>query len=483
MSNNSLCSKDGFFQQPKAFYMIFILEMAERFTFAGITSIIALFLIHSLNFNEHNSAITVGSFSAFIFAFTVVGGHLGDNVLGIKRSVLIGLVILLVAFCILASAHNNYIYTMIGLAVYVTGVSIFKPNPSSLLALFYNRQKSLDHIYTYYYMAINIGALLGFLLLPLIVISYGYVTAFLIMAASILLGILCYLFFYPTIKQHDNMIGKMPLGNTNIIKTIGYIAVPIIITVILLQHTLGAKIFLYTFSGASLLYFIRLIKKSDPLHRRKMEVALILMLQFILFYILYIQNYSSMTFFGLHNCNLDLWGIHFNEQQFNIFDNLGVILFSPILAIFYKKTDKQFSFITKFALGNLLMGISFIVLFISTYFADSNAHVSILWVMLVLVIFAVGELLISAVGLSMIATLIEPKYQSFTYGFWFIIGAIGSEIGGQVAGHFSVSPTITDPHQTLIIFAQLFRNLGVAVTAIGFISLLFVPKLKSMLRS
>ncbi|MFN7094866.1 MAG: oligopeptide:H+ symporter, partial [Burkholderiales bacterium] len=401
--------------------------------------------------------------------------------LGIKRTIITGLILILLAFALLISAGTNTNLIYIALATYILGMGIFKPNPSNLLSLFYTKGSDLDRIYTYYYMAINIGALLGFSIIPVIATKYDYNWAFICLGTGIALAVLSFTLFHAAIKHVDNASGNHAIRVAQVFKLV-LAAISIIgLIILLLKYNRLAQIFLFSLFGLSLIYYFRLLKQADTTDKKKMQVALVLMLQYMLYFILYIQTVSSVTFFGLHNCNLNFLGIHFDEQQFNVFNSLSIIILSPALSVWYKKNDRASSFITKFAIGNVLMGISFLILFISTYFSDSNYQVNLFWVLIVFILFSLGELLVGAVGLSMIATLIPNAHKSFAYGLWFVIGAVGMKLGGQIAEYFAIDSNITEPKIMLASFAHLFGLLGSGITLLGILFFFLVPKLKKLL--
>lgn len=78
------------FKQPKAFYLIFSIELWERFGFYGLQGIMAVYLVKQLGMSEADSITLFSSFSALVYGLVAIGGWLGDKVLGTKRVIMLG---------------------------------------------------------------------------------------------------------------------------------------------------------------------------------------------------------------------------------------------------------------------------------------------------------------------------------------------------------------------------------------------------------
>ena len=95
---------------PLPFWVIWSLELWERYGFYGIQSVLMLFLIGKLNFTESHAYILFGTFNALLFAFIWLGGWIGDSVLGAKRTIVIGALFLVASYASLSMADTNTIY-------------------------------------------------------------------------------------------------------------------------------------------------------------------------------------------------------------------------------------------------------------------------------------------------------------------------------------------------------------------------------------
>ncbi|STE96931.1 tripeptide transporter permease [Escherichia coli] len=116
------------FKQPKAFYLIFSIELWERFGYYGLQGIMAVYLVKQLGMSEADSITLFSSFSALVYGLVAIGGWLGDKVLGTKRVIMLGAIVLAIGYALVAwSGHDAGIVYM-GMAAIAVGNGLFKAN-------------------------------------------------------------------------------------------------------------------------------------------------------------------------------------------------------------------------------------------------------------------------------------------------------------------------------------------------------------------
>lgn len=168
------------FKQPKAFYLIFSIELWERFGYYGLQGIMAVYLVKMLGLSEADSITLFSSFSALVYGFVAIGGWLGDKVLGSKRVIVLGALVLAVGYAMVAYSGHEIFWVYLGMATIAVGSGLFKANPSSLLSTCYEKDDPrLDGAFTMYYMSVNIGSFLSMLATPWLAVKYGWSVAFL----------------------------------------------------------------------------------------------------------------------------------------------------------------------------------------------------------------------------------------------------------------------------------------------------------------
>lgn len=152
------------FKQPNAFYLIFSIEFWERFGFYGMQAILTVYMVKIMGMDESASFVLFGAFSALVYGFVAIGGWIGDKVIGTKRAITLGAIVMMVGYVLLGLSTADHplvgptlIYIAMGFIT--VGNGLFKANPSSLLAKIYpENDPRLDGAFTMYYMAINLGS-------------------------------------------------------------------------------------------------------------------------------------------------------------------------------------------------------------------------------------------------------------------------------------------------------------------------------------
>ncbi|HJO95408.1 MAG TPA: oligopeptide:H+ symporter [Victivallales bacterium] len=466
-------------KQPKAFYMIFFLEFWERFGFNGFNGILALFFVKSLGFSETMSFATFGTFSALVFGLMPIGGYIGDKILGTKRTIVLGAFVLMSGYFFLAFTDANTVFY--ALAVICVGNGFFKANPSSLLSNFYAKEDSRLHsAFTMYYMAINIGSFIAILLLPPIAAHYGWHAAFFISGIGLIFALLNFLLMRKTVMNVNVNADSKKFNVFTLLFIVVGGALVVLLCSYLLIHISLAHLILWGICAVVTIMFFKYTFKEHGIVRRKMLVAFILMLEAVIFFTLYQQMPTSLNFFAIHNVNCNVFGFHINPQSFQSLNCFWIIIMSPILAFFYNRfglKKKDMSISAKFAFGMTLCAISFTLLYFARYYHTSTGLVSPWWLIASYFFQSTGELLISALGLAMVAQLVPNKIVGFIMGMWFLTTAVSGVTGGIVASLTAPPVGVTESLQTLGIYTHVFLEIGIITTVIAIIMWFTYPLL------
>ena len=209
--------------------------------------------------------------------------------------------------------------------------------------------------------------------------------------------------------------------------------------------------------------------------RRKMIVAFILMLEAIIFFVLYSQMPTSLNFFAIRNL-----GIAFEPEQYQALNPFWIMIGSPILAAIYNKMGDRLPMPHKFAIGMVLCSGAFLVLPLGTKFATDAGIVSVNWLILSYALQSIGELMISGLGLAMVAQLVPQRLMGFIMGSWFLTTAGAAIIAGKIANLMAVPDNVTDPLVSLNVYGTVFMQIGIATAVIAVLMLLTAPKLNRM---
>ncbi|MCF6767258.1 oligopeptide:H+ symporter [Thiotrichales bacterium 19S11-10] len=451
---------------PLPFWVAWAIELWERFGFYGMQAIIALYFVHSLGYSSQESFYIFGSFSAFCYGFVWIGGLIGDRFLGAKRSIIIGAIFLMFSYAAMALATKETIF--FALAGVIVGNALFKANPSSLISKIYGQgNPQLDAAMTMYYVAVNIGSLLSMSITPIIAQNFGWHYAFWVCTFGLLLGLINFCIFLPKMKSLSTTAGKRPFS---IIRTFIVIFGAIIATIIIgniLEYTTVITAATFIISGLCFIYFLYVAFQQPKDTRNRMIIALVLMLQAIVFFTLYQQMPTSLNFFAAHNVDRTLGSWEIPAAEFQLLNPLVIVLMAPVLAFFYRKTPGTHA--TKFCFGMTLCALAFLVLYIPQFTA-TDGFASPWWLVLSYWLQSTGELLVSALGLAMVAELCPAAMSGFVMGIWFLTSMLAGPIGAWVGNMTQpVGDDILTPIESMSVYSNAFGEIGLATAIIAMI--------------
>lgn len=457
---------------PKQFWVIWGIELWERFGYYATQAILALYFVKQLGFTQEESIFTFGSFAAFVYGFVWVGGFIGDKYIGAKRTITIGAIILFASYIALALSTQGTIFFALG--GIIVGNALFKANPSSLISKLYKKgDPALDGAMTLYYMAVNVGSFVSMLIAPIAAQVYGWSAAFWISAVGLFLGLCNYLFFYKVLSSIGTEAGKQPLYVGRILQVLIGSLIATVVFGKLLPHTTICYTIVYVVVTGGFLYFLKTALSLKGTERVRMLIAFLLILEGIVFFVLYNQMPTSLTFFALHNIDNNFMGYTIPAASYQMLNPLVIIIASPVLAILYKKMPG--THITKFCFGMTLCGLAFLVLYFPRFTAE-NGVASPLWMVLTYTLQSVGELLVSGLGLAMVAELCPAAMSGFVMGIWFLTSMLAGPVAAYVGNMTSPEQgTHLTSVESLHVYTSVFAEIGLATLFIAFLMWLSRP--------
>ncbi len=482
--------------QTRSFMTIVMIEMWERFGYYGMQALIVYFMIKRLGFDDTRANLVWGACAALVYVSPAIGGWIGDKVLGTRRSMIIGAIILTIGYALMAIPTENASVLFLSLGVVVVGNGLFKPNTGNLVRKIYEGDDSkIDSAFTIYYMAVNVGSTFSMLLTPWINdyvnTNYGgqlgWHMAFAACSAGLLVGLGNIAIMSHTISHIGSAPDDIPLDK----KKLAYVLIGGIATIFfsaaVLENRDLARAFVYIAGFVVLGIIIHLIRISEASERAGLIAALVLTLQTVLFFIFYQQMSTSLALFADRNVDLNfsIAGVKLFEwspAQFQALNPIWIMVLSPLLAWTYAKAGaagKDISIAAKFAIGFACVALGF---FIYGFAAPSAVNgMTSSWFMIAgYGFYSLGELLVSGLGLAMIARYVPERMGGFMMGAWFVATGISQYLGGVVANYASVPKNLTDPVQTLAIYTSLFNKLGYAAIGCTVIALLALPLMQRL---
>lgn len=489
MSSTLSSEKHGFWHMPKAFYSVFFIEFWERFAFYGLQAVAVLFFIQKFGLKESEATDLFSSFSGLLYGFMLIGGFLGDKVLGLRRTYLLGIIFLMIgygSFGFTTDVHMLYW----GMGMVLVGNVFFKTNAGNFVSrCFKPNDPRLDSAFTYFYMSINLGSFFSMIIIPLVAQKTSYGFGIGLCGAGMFIALLSYFILRKHFVENDNEVGKAGNNFTKIILMLVTSAIGIVSAYflgLLLRDPHLSRVLLFSVGGATLVLFFVVRSKLTVAEQRGMMVAFILLMQSIFFWIMYMQMSTSLTLFAVHNVRNDIFGITIPPEVTQSFNPFYIFLLSPILATWYVKSEhkgKPVSIPGKFAGGLLVCGLAYLLLSASCFLHDDQGRISMIWLFLGYGLYSLGELLISAIGLSMVSKLVPYRLGGFAQAVWFVVTAVGQKTGGLLAGMATVDEAAnTSNFDILHGYQILFTYIGVGATVLAVLFFMFVKPLSKAMR-
>ncbi len=484
--------------QSRSFSTVFLIEMWERFGYYGMQALIVYYMVQRLGFSDDRANLVWGAAAALIYVAPAIGGWIGDKILGTRRTMIVGAGILTIGYTLMVIPGQSVWFLFCALGVIVVGNGLFKANAGNLVRKIYEGDDSrIDSAFTIYYMAVNLGAMISQLLTPWLKDYFnahygnglGWHVAFAVCAVGLVVG----LANYAVMRQAMAHIGSepdelpMPWGKLGIVLLAGVAAV--FVSAYILQHEAVARAFVYIAGAAVLGIFAYLIAIGGSSNRAGLIAALVLTVQTVFYFIFYQQMSTSLNLFALRNVDpaFNVFGMHlwdWSPAQFQAFNPIWIFILSPVLAWGYTaagRRGKDLSIAAKFALGFAIVAAGFFIYGASGHFAAADGRVSSWLMVWGYGAISLGELLVSGLGLAMVARYVPASMGGFMMGAYFVASGVSQYLGGVVATYASISvDNSNDPIASLPIYTSLFNKLGIAALVCTVIAVAVLPLMKRL---
>ncbi len=473
---------------PKQLWYLFLTEMWERFCFYGMRGVLAIFMVSQLGLTDQESNLKYGAIQAFVYAFTFIGGIFADKILGFKKSLFFGGIIMIIGNLIIAFSPQDLFY--VGITLSIIGTGFFKPNISSMVGDLYKEgDVRRDAGFGLFYSGINIGALLGGAICVYLGKYHSWSYAFLAAAIVMVIGVVTFLYT----KKYLGPIGDSPLKDLapakrttrEIAVYVGSIlSIPLIFAMI--KNTKYTDMFMYTIGPLAILYFIfELLKVKEDAGKKKLMAAFIFIIFSIVFWAFFEQSGGSLALFAEKNLHHTLLFFSIDPNIVNNTSNsLFVIVFSPLIGLLwlwmYKKKFEP-NTVIKFGLGFLFLSGAFYVFYYTRFFANVEGITSLNIFTLAYLVITIGELCLSPIGLSIVTKLSPKNLSGMMMGMWFLASAYGQYAAGLLGAGMS-SP---DPNASLMTKLQSYTDgyyqLSIYALVAGIILIAISPLIRKLM--
>lgn len=440
-------------RQPRGVLTLAMVEMWERFSFYGMVAILVLYLIRpedgpfppgpGQGFSEGDAAALFGVYSALVLGAPLLGGWIGDRLIGPRRALVIGGVLIAIGHFTLLLPWLEIFW--LGLLVIAAGTGLLKPNISTVLGLLYAEgDPRRDSGFSLFYLGINVGAFTAPLICGWLATAYSWRLAFAVAGVGMVIGLVQYAF------------GRRRLGSAGI--AVPRPATPserrrALVTAIL---ALGAVTLVFlgavTLAGFSagtisssvtlviivvaIIAFASLLRRTPRAtsDRRHVLAFLLLFIASAIYFTLSSQAGSTITEFTQDWVQRDIGSFTVPTSWLLSLNPVLVVVFAPLFAIMWTRlASRAPSTPTKVALAIIGVGLSFLIIAIPGFAAQQGQTSSVTWVLATFLVLTWAELLIVPIALSTTTELAPVGLTGQLLGLWYLAAAAGGAIGGQFA--------------------------------------------------
>ena len=497
-------TSSDFLGHPKGLFVCFATEMWERFSYYGMRALLILYLTKHWEFTDATSYLIYGAYTSLVYIMPVFGGMLADQILGSKKAVTYGAILLVFGHLGMTVESNEQIFYL-SLALIVSGVGFLKPNISTMVgALYEEGDPRRDSGFTIFYMGINIGAFTATLLCGYLGEEIGWAYGFGAAGIGMLLGLFIFLWGQkyleglaePPSNKYMTKINGISYENWAYISGV----VMVLVTWFLVQNSqlvgqlLGG--FGVIFIGAWLLYALL---KCAPEERDRLIVVGILILFSLIFWALFEQAGSSLNILTDRGVDRTIFGWEVPASMFQSLNAGFIFTIAPLFALLWialAKRNMEPSTPIKFSIGIVLVGLGFLAL-VYGMSSSEGLQTGVIWIVLIYFLHTLGELCLSPVGLSSVTKLSPQRIVGFMMGMWFFASAAGNYVASLIAKGTAGDPVMLIaekiylqvmflPGDTFTInqkngFMDVYTDVGLIAIGCGIFLAIITPLLRKLM--
>lgn len=436
MSDVSPETKGG---HPKGLYVLFGAEMFERLCYYGMRALLVLYLTKALLKGDLEAFGIYGAYTALVYAAPVAGGKIADSILGYRRAVILGGLMMAVGEFMILGGNEFFLFA--GMAVIIIGNGYFKANISTIVGRLYEEgDPRRDSGFTIFYMGINLGAFLA--TAPLFGVGpigerFGFTIGFGIAGVGMLIGVAVFVLGSKHFQGHGDIPDLARYRRLAVPTYVGSIvAAPVLF--VLLKY--GQAVVGYALGAILVVVVVSLLReafRSSKEQRDRIFVLLILMVFNVTFWACFEQAGSSLTLFADRNVWRDVSGIfEISASGTQSFNPIFILLFGAVFSWMWPFLDRKGlnpNIPMKFGLGILQLGLGYLLVLAGAGMAGDASMVPLFILVFMYMLHTTGELFLSPIGLSMVTKLAPKHMTGSVMGAWFLSFAFSNYLAAVLA--------------------------------------------------
>ena len=411
---HSVRTQKTIFGHPAGLFVLSSTELWERFNYYGMRSLLILYMtdflikgfrsgtVNILGFGMLQRGIEAvfgpmniqplasqiyGLYTAFVYLTPLFGGILADRVLGQRKTVVVGGILMAIGEFMMMRPS----LFLVAMVLLIAGNGCFKPNISTQVGSLYAPGDSRrDRAFTFFYVAFNFGAFLSPLICGTLGQRLGWSYGFGAAGVGMIVGLIIYL------------SGQRYLADDH------------------LKHAKATR------------------TEKVPLTAKERNgiLGLIVLCSInVIFWAVYEQQGNTLQLFADRNTDWHIFGFEMPSTWLQAFNPLCMFFLFPILSSLWSWQARRGSeppSVTKMAIGSTLLGLSFLPLVYLVKGLGPDQKISFTWLFLSTFVLTIGELYLSPVGLSLVTKVAPARLASMLMGVWFLSSFFGNYLTGYL---------------------------------------------------
>jgi POT family proton-dependent oligopeptide transporter len=406
---------------PPGLFVLFFTEMWERMSYYGMRALLVLYMVDHLFIRpDVNDAVLgfstirgilesifgplavqplssqiYGLATAFVYLTPFFGGMLADRVVGQRKAVVYGAILMAAGNFVLAAESLFFP----ALLLLILGNGMFKPNIATQVGSLYKKgDPRRDRAFTIFYMGVNLGAFISPLICGTLGQTVGWKYGFMAAGVGMTLGLIIYLFGQRTLAPDTLTMAKQDKGPKKPLSSDEWKCV-------------GALIALCALN--------------------------------VVFWAVYEQQGNTLQLFADRHTNWNIFGWEVPSTWFQSFNPLMIFAFAPLLNVLWAwqaRRKIEPSSVVKMAIGCFLLGLAFIILILAVQGLGPDERKHVLWLLCTSFVLTIGELFLSPIGLSLVTKVAPVRIVSMMMGVWFLSSFFGNYLSGYLGTYYDKMP-------------------------------------------
>lgn len=458
-------------RQPRGVLTLALVEMWERFSFYGMVALLVLYLIAPEDgpwppgpgegFSEADAAALFGVYSALVLGAPLLGGWIGDRLIGPRRALVSGGILIAIGHFVLLVPGITIFW--LGLLIIAAGTGLLKPNISAVLGdLYAEGDPRRDSGFSLFYLGINVGAFTAPLLCGWIATTYSWRLAFSVAGFGMILGLLQYALGRARLGSAGIAVPRPATAQQRRLALTGAVVAMATVSVVFITASavlgftaavISATVTVIVVIIAIGAFWLLLRRVPEtPTERRHLKAFMLLFIATVVYFTLSSQAGSTITEFTQDWVDRGIDSFTVPTSWLLSLNPVLVVIFAPLFAVLWTRlVNRAPSTPTKVALAMVGVGISFLIVAVPGFRAQDGHTSSMGWILSAFVVLTWAELLIVPIGLSTTTELAPLGLTGQLLGLWYLAASVGGSVGGQLArlvetlgygGYFLVTGTV-----------------------------------------